>query len=73
MGLDLLDLVVREIALEGSVSHCRTDFAGAAHAITAGELARTARTVQLAPLEAGPALLLQDGGAVKRILVPALP
>ena len=71
--LDLLDLVVREIALEGSVSHCRADFTAAARAITAGELARTPRTVQLAPLDAGPALLRLDGGATKRILVPALP
>jgi threonine dehydrogenase-like Zn-dependent dehydrogenase len=73
VGLDLLDLVVREVAVEGSVSHCRADFAAAARAINAGELARTARTVQLAGLDAGPALLLQDGGATKRILVPALP
>ena len=72
VGLDLLDLVVREITIQGSVSHCRADFAEAARAITAGELARTPRTVQLAPLEAGPALLRQDGGATKRILVPAL-
>ena len=73
VGLDLLDLVVREIALEGSVSHCRADFAEAARAITAGELARTPRKVQLAPLGAGPTLLLEDGRATKRILVPALP
>jgi (R,R)-butanediol dehydrogenase/meso-butanediol dehydrogenase/diacetyl reductase len=73
VGLDLLDLVVREVTLQGSVSHCRADFAEAARAITAGELARTPRVVQLAPLEAGPALLRQDGGATKRILVPALP
>jgi threonine dehydrogenase-like Zn-dependent dehydrogenase len=73
VGLDLLDLVVREITLQGSVSHCRADFAEAARAITAGELARTPREVRLMPLDAGPALLLQDGGATKRILVPALP
>ena len=72
VGLDLLDLVVREVTLQGSVSHCRADFAEAAHAITAGELARTPRTVQLAPLDAGPALLLQDAGATKRILVPGI-
>jgi (R,R)-butanediol dehydrogenase/meso-butanediol dehydrogenase/diacetyl reductase len=72
VGLDLLDLVVRELTLQGSVSHCRADFAEAARAITAGELARTPRTVQLAPLDAGPALLLEGGGATKRILVPAL-
>lgn len=70
-ALDLLDLVVREVALLGSVSHCRADFVEAARAITAGELARTRRRIELAPLEAGPALLGRDGGAIKRILVPA--
>jgi (R,R)-butanediol dehydrogenase/meso-butanediol dehydrogenase/diacetyl reductase len=71
VGLDLLDLVVREVTVQGSVSHCRADFA-AARAITAGELGRT-RRVEFAPLEAGPALLREAGGATKRILVPGLP
>jgi (R,R)-butanediol dehydrogenase / meso-butanediol dehydrogenase / diacetyl reductase len=73
VALDLLDLVVREVRMWGSVSHCRADFAAAARAITAGELARTRRPVELAPLEAGPALLRREGGATKRILVPAAP
>ena len=72
VGLDLLDLVVREVTIVGSVSHCSADFAAAARGITAGELARTRRLVELAPLEAGPALLRHEGGATKRILVPAL-
>jgi (R,R)-butanediol dehydrogenase/meso-butanediol dehydrogenase/diacetyl reductase len=73
VALDLLDLVVREIAIRGSVSHCRADFIAAAGAITAGELARTRRPVEIAPLEAGPTLLRRDAGATKRILVPATP
>lgn len=72
LPIDLLDLVVREIVLAGSVSHCFADFAAAAAAITAGELARTDRPVELAPLEAGPALLRAPAAAAKRVLVPAL-
>lgn len=70
--VDLLDLTVREIILEGSVSHCFDDFESAVAAITASELAATPRAVQLAPLEAGPALLRTDAGSTKRILVPSL-
>ena len=66
----LHDLVVREIVLQGSVSHCLADFAKAAQLITAGELARTRRPAELAPFEAGPALLRTDAGQTKRILVP---
>ena len=69
-AIDLLDLVVREIVLQGSVSHCFADFAAAARAITAGELARTRRPVEIAGLEAGPALLRAPASAAKRILVP---
>ena len=71
-GVDLLDLTVREVALEGSVSHCFTDFQRAAAEITAGTLARARRPVALAPLEDGPALLLAEDASVKRILVPGL-
>ena len=71
-GVDLHDLVWREIAVLGSMSHCQTDFADAARAIGAGELARARRRVELAPLEAGPELLRRDGGSTKRILVPSL-
>jgi (R,R)-butanediol dehydrogenase/meso-butanediol dehydrogenase/diacetyl reductase len=70
--IDLLDLTVREIALRGSVSHDFADFAAAARAIGAGELARVDRPVELAPLEAGPALLRREAAAAKRILVPGL-
>ena len=70
---DLLDLVIREVALQGSVSHCFADFAAAARAITAGDLARAHRRVEFAPLEAGPALLRAEEATVKRILVPSLP
>jgi len=70
--LDLLDLVVREIDVRGSVSHCRADFVAAAEAITAGELARARRRVELAPLEAGPGFLRNGGGAAKRVLIPEL-
>ena len=69
--VDLLDLTVREVVLQGSVSHCFADFAAAARAITAGELARTHRPVEFAPLESGPALVGTEGGSVKRILVPS--
>jgi len=68
--IDLLDLVVREIVLQGSVSHCLADFSAAARAITTGELGRTTRPVELAPLEAGPTLLREPASAAKRILVP---
>jgi len=70
--VDLLDLVVRELDVRGSVSHCRADFVAAVEAITAGELARARRRVELAPLDAGPELLRTGGGAAKRILVPEL-
>ena len=71
-GIDLLDLTVREVALEGSVSHCFTDFRRAAEAITAGTLARARRPIVLAPLEDGPALLRAEDASVKRVLVPGL-
>ncbi|HEY4190320.1 MAG TPA: alcohol dehydrogenase catalytic domain-containing protein [Candidatus Limnocylindrales bacterium] len=71
-GIDLLDLTVREVALEGSVSHCFTDFRRAAEEITGGGLARTRRPIALAPLEDGPALLRDEDATVKRILVPGL-
>jgi (R,R)-butanediol dehydrogenase/meso-butanediol dehydrogenase/diacetyl reductase len=71
-GLDLLDLTVREVALEGSVSHCFDDFRRAAEGITSGTLARTRRPIALAPLEDGPALLQTDDTSVKRVLVPGL-
>jgi 2-desacetyl-2-hydroxyethyl bacteriochlorophyllide A dehydrogenase len=71
-AVDLLDLTVREVALVGSVSHRFADFAEAAAAIAAGELAATPRPVELAPLEAGPRLLRVDGGTTKRILVPSV-
>ncbi len=70
--VDLLDLVVREITLQGSVSHCFADFVAAAKAITAGELARAHRPVEFAPLESGPALLREEAATSKRILVPGL-
>ena len=66
--VDLLDLTVREIALQGSVSHCFEDFVRAAQAITAGEVARTHRPITFAPLEQGPALLLAEESSSKRIL-----
>ena len=49
--VDLLDLVIREVTLQGSVSHCFADFVAAAGAITAGGLARAHRQVAFAPLE----------------------
>ena len=70
--IDLLDLTVREVALQGSVSHCFADFVAAANAITAGELARVRRQVEFAPLESGPALLREEAATTKRILVPGL-
>jgi (R,R)-butanediol dehydrogenase/meso-butanediol dehydrogenase/diacetyl reductase len=66
----LLDLTIREVALQGSVSHCFTDFVAAARSITAGELAHAPRQVEFAPLESGPALLRTEGATTKRILVP---
>jgi (R,R)-butanediol dehydrogenase/meso-butanediol dehydrogenase/diacetyl reductase len=72
-GLPLLDLTVREIILQGSVSHCFVeDFVAAADHITAGELARTARHVELAPLDRGPELLRTTGPSAKGILMPDL-
>ncbi len=71
-AIDLLDLTIREVVLQGSVSHCFADFVEAAGAITAGDLARTRRRIELAPLEAGPALLRVEGATTKRILVPGL-
>ncbi len=71
-GVDLLDLTIREVALEGSVSHCFSDFRRAAEEITAGTLARARRPIEMAPLEDGPALLRAEDAAVKRVLVPGL-
>jgi (R,R)-butanediol dehydrogenase/meso-butanediol dehydrogenase/diacetyl reductase len=71
-AVDLLDLTVREVVLQGSVSHCFTDFVAAADAISAGQLARARRRVELAPLESGPALLRAESATTKRILVPGL-
>jgi (R,R)-butanediol dehydrogenase/meso-butanediol dehydrogenase/diacetyl reductase len=71
--MELLDLTVREVVVAGSVSHCfDADFVAAAAGITSGELARTTRRVELAPMERGPELLRTPGSAVKRILVPGL-
>ena len=69
--IDLLDVVVREVAVRGSVSHCYADFVAAAEGITSGDLARAPRQVEFAPLESGPALLRTEGATTKRILVPA--
>jgi (R,R)-butanediol dehydrogenase/meso-butanediol dehydrogenase/diacetyl reductase len=71
--IGLLDLVVREVALQGSVSHCFADFLAAAGSITAGDLARAHRQVEFAPLESGPALLRAEAATTKRILVPSRP
>ena len=71
--VDLLDVTVREVAIEGSVSHCFEDFAAAARAIAAGQLAATPREIHVAPLEAGPDLLRSDAAGIKRILVPSRP
>ena len=68
--IELLDLTIREIALQGSVSHCFADFAAAARSITAGELARAPRQVEFAALESGPTLLRTEGATAKRILLP---
>ncbi len=73
IGIGLLDLTIREVLVQGSVSHCFADFVAAARAITAGELARARRQVEFAPLEAGPALLRTEAATTKRILVPGLP
>ena len=73
IGVGLLDLVIREVALQGSVSHCFADFVAAAEAITAGDLARAHRQVEFAPLESGPALLRAEAATTKRILVPGRP
>ncbi|MEA2631445.1 MAG: L-idonate 5-dehydrogenase, partial [Chloroflexota bacterium] len=70
--VDLLDLVIREVTLQGSVSHCFADFVAAAVGITSGSLARAPRQIAFAPLESGPALLRTHGGTTKRILVPDL-
>jgi (R,R)-butanediol dehydrogenase/meso-butanediol dehydrogenase/diacetyl reductase len=70
--VDLLDLTVREVVLQGSVSHCFADFVAAADSINAGDLARVRREVELAPLESGPALLRAEPATAKRILVPGL-
>jgi (R,R)-butanediol dehydrogenase/meso-butanediol dehydrogenase/diacetyl reductase len=69
--VDLLDVTVREVAIEGSVSHCFEDFEAAARAIEAGRLAATPREFHVAPLEDGPDLLRSDAAGVKRILVPS--
>ncbi len=71
-AVDLLDLTVREVALQGSVSHCFADFVAAAGAVSAGTAGRARRNVTLAPLEAGPALLAASDARGKRILVPGL-
>jgi (R,R)-butanediol dehydrogenase / meso-butanediol dehydrogenase / diacetyl reductase len=70
--VDLLDLTIREVVLQGSVSHCFADFVAAAHGITDGDLARAHRQVELASLESGPALLRAEGTTTKRVLVPSL-
>jgi (R,R)-butanediol dehydrogenase/meso-butanediol dehydrogenase/diacetyl reductase len=72
-AVDLLDLVVREVALEGSVSHRFADFVEAARAITAGDLARAHRQVEFAPLESGPEMLRAEATTTKRILEPGRP
>jgi (R,R)-butanediol dehydrogenase / meso-butanediol dehydrogenase / diacetyl reductase len=71
-AIDLLDLTVREVVLQGSVSHCFADFVAAAEAVTTGTAGRARRNVTLAPLEAGPALLAGDDVPGKRILIPEL-
>jgi (R,R)-butanediol dehydrogenase/meso-butanediol dehydrogenase/diacetyl reductase len=71
--IDLLDLVVREIAIQGSLSHTFADFEAAARAIERGDLARVRRTVEIAGLDAGPRLLRADASSAKRILVPGAP
>ena len=73
-GLDLLALTVRELVLQGSVSHCfEVDFAAAARLIGDGRLARVRRPVHLAPLADGPNLLRHPSPEGKGILIPAMP
>lgn len=71
--MDLHDLVVRELVVQGSVSHClERDFVAAARLIAEGRLARMARPVVLAPLRDGPALLREPSPRAKGILLPAM-
>ena len=73
-GLDLLDLTVREVALEGSVSHCFSRLPGAPprRSPPASSPGRAARSRSHRSTD-GPALLRDEDASIKRILVPGLP
>lgn len=69
-GLDLLDVVAREITIQGAVSHCyERDFVTANRLIDSGVLARYERPVVTGDLEAGPRLLRDGSSASKKILL----
>jgi threonine dehydrogenase-like Zn-dependent dehydrogenase len=71
IGVDVHDVLVRELVIRGSVSHCyERDFVAAARALNSGELGWSEREFRHLTLEEVPAALLMDGNRAKAIVLP---
>lgn len=71
IGIDFHDVLVRELVIRGSVSHCyKRDFSAAAAALSSGQLGWSERDFRHLTLEEVPAALLLDGERAKAIVLP---
>jgi (R,R)-butanediol dehydrogenase/meso-butanediol dehydrogenase/diacetyl reductase len=71
IGIDFQDVIVRELVIRGSVSHCyERDFIAAAGALSSGELGWSEREFRHLTLEEVPDALLVDGNRAKAIVLP---
>lgn len=72
IGIDFQDVLVRELVIRGSVSHCyERDFIVAARALSSGELGWSEREFRYLTLEEVPSALLMDGHRAKAIVLPS--
>jgi (R,R)-butanediol dehydrogenase/meso-butanediol dehydrogenase/diacetyl reductase len=71
IGIDFQDVLVRELVIRGSVSHCyERDFIAAAGAVSSGELGWSEREFRYLTLAEVPDALLVDGVRAKAIVLP---
>lgn len=71
IDIDFHDVVVRELVIRGSVSHCyERDFIVAARALSSGELGWSQREFRHLTLEEVPGALLRSGDRAKGIVLP---
>jgi (R,R)-butanediol dehydrogenase/meso-butanediol dehydrogenase/diacetyl reductase len=71
IGIDFQDVLVRELVIRGSVSHCyERDFVAAARALSSGELGWSERRFRHLTMEEAPGALLVDAEREKAIVLP---